>query len=67
MSIKKFAFIAEGDVFHTWEITIDDNGHSPEMLLAGLASNPIIVEVLNPDMPVGPGWTYDGFNLIPPN
>jgi hypothetical protein len=67
MSIKKFAFIAEGDVFHTWEIAVDDHGHSLEMLLAGLTSNPIIVEVLDPDMPVGPGWTYDGTRLIPPN
>jgi hypothetical protein len=67
MSIKKFAFVAEGDVFHTWEVLIDEDGHGPEMLLAGLASNPIIVEVTNSDMPVGPGWTYDGTNLIPPN
>ena len=67
MSIKKFAFVAEGDVFHTWEVLIDEDGHGPEMLLAGLASNPIIVEVPDSDMPVGPGWTYDGTNLIPPN
>lgn len=67
MSIKKFAFIAEGDVFHIWEIVSDEHGHSPEMLLAGLASSPTIVEVPDSDMPVGPGWTYDGTNLIPPN
>lgn len=66
MSIKKFAFVAEGDVFHTWEIIINDE-HSLEMLLAGLASNPIIVEVPDSSMPVGPGWTFDGTDLIPPN
>lgn len=67
MSIKKFAFVAEGDVFHTWEISIDENGHGPEMLIAGLQSNPTVIEVLDPDLPVGLGWTFDGTNLIPPN
>lgn len=67
MSIKKFAFVAEGDVFHTWELTIDEHGHGPEMLIAGLQSNPIVVEVLDTNLPVGPGWTFDGTNLIPPN
>lgn len=54
-------------MFHTWELTIDEHGHGPEMLIAGLQSNPIVVEVLDTDLPVGPGWTFDGTKLVPPN
>ena len=66
MNIKKFAFIAEGDVFHTWNITDEQHSETIQMLLAGLASNPIVVEIKDPDLEVDFGWTFDGTNFIPP-
>jgi len=53
--------IADGDVFHTWTITLENN----EALTAGVESTPIFVDIT--DRPeVTAGWTYDGINFIPP-
>jgi hypothetical protein len=61
MSKKTFAMIADGDVFHTWTITLENN----EALTAGVESAPIFVDIT--DKPeVTAGWTYDGINFIPP-
>ena len=51
-----FAFIVDGDVFHTFEV---ERGSGTDRLIAGLRSNPIIVEVSeNLDIAGKPGWHY---------
>jgi len=61
MSKKTFAMIADGDVFHTWTITLEDN----EALAAGVESQPIFVDIT--DKPeVTAGWTYDGISFSRP-
>lgn len=58
--LKKYAFIAEGDVFMT--ISFDDAQPQTEAWVAGLASNPVIVEITNdPNIEnIKGGWTWDG-------
>ncbi len=58
--LKKYALIAEGDVFMT--ISFDDTMSQTEAWVAGLASNPVIVEITNdPNIEnIKGGWTWDG-------
>lgn len=60
--IKKFAFVTNEDVFAVWTIDTEDtteNSSTTERILAGMLSNPIIVEI--PDnVNVQNGWTWDG-------
>lgn len=60
--IKKFAFVTEGDVFSVLTIDTEDtteNSTTINRILAGMMSNPIIVEV--PDnVDVQTGWTWSG-------
>lgn len=65
MKTKSFAFIAEGDVFNRWNIEYTEGGPM-EMLIAGLSSDPIIVEVPE-GIAVESGWTYDGTSFQPPS
>jgi hypothetical protein len=65
MTVRRFIFIAEGDVFMEFQFDDEITGRSATAWAAGLLSNPTIVEVTNmPD--VVPGWTWDGNNFIPP-
>ena len=58
--LKKYAIIAEGDVFMT--ISFDDADPQTEAWVAGLVSNPVIVEITNdPNIQsIKGGWTWDG-------
>lgn len=60
--IKKFAFVAEGDVFAVWTIDTEDTSQSAETterIVAGMMSNPIVVEVTT-TANVQSGWTWNG-------
>ena len=64
MAEHRFVFIAEGEVFMQLAISDDSNPRSP-MWVAGLSSNPTVIDATNlPE--VVPGWTYDGVNFVPP-
>lgn len=64
--LKKYALIAEGDVFMT--ISFDDTMPQTEAWVAGLASNPVIVEITNdPNIQnIKGGWTWDGVEFKEP-
>ena len=67
---RKFAFVAEGDVFMVWSFDseLQEENGSPErieMIIAGMASNPKVIE-FNPDQSIGEGWTHDGIGFVPP-
>lgn len=65
MATRKFAWIAEGDVFGMFTIIEEQNPTVAARLTAGLLSNPIVVEVTgNED--VKDGWTWDGTAFHPP-
>lgn len=66
MPIIRIAHIAEGDVFFVAKFDTDQlPPDSPaQRILAGLLSNPVIIETDNPDVEVG--WTYDGTTFHPP-
>ena len=60
--IKKFAFVAEGDVFGVWTIDTEDTTEDTQTanrVLAGMMSNPIIVAVPD-EVNVETGWTWNG-------
>lgn len=65
MSTRVFAFIADGDVFMRWYL---DDEATPQSLgyVAGLQSNPTVVDVTDIDLPIEQGWTYDGETFTPP-
>lgn len=61
-----FALISGTDVFHAWQI--EDAPENPGMsaLLAGVRSNPVMVETEHQD--IGLGWKYiDGVFYAPQN
>lgn len=62
--IRRFAWIAEGDVFMMF--TFDDESDQGQRWLAGLNSAPIVVEV-DADSTVGIGWTYADNEFNPPS
>ena len=60
--IKKFAFVTNEDVFAVWTIDTEDTTENPattERLLAGMQSDPIIVEVPE-NVDVQYGWSWNG-------
>lgn len=62
--MKKFAFIADGDVFVIWAVQEGSNPGADQMI-AGLQSNPTVVEIPE-DSEIAEGWTYDSFGFHPP-
>ena len=58
MAVRKFAWIAEGDVFGVMTIPEEQNPEAAQRLIAGMSSNPIVVECTGTD--VEHGWTWDG-------
>lgn len=68
MPNKKFAGIADGDVFTI--LTVDSefaglDGSAGQRIIAGFLSEPKFVEI--PDnSEITPGWTWDGTNFNPP-
>lgn len=69
MSLKKFAFIAEGDVFTVWSIEPEaaDNVEVATRVVAGLQSNPTVIDITDlAHLGIGLNWTFDGTNFIPP-
>lgn len=54
MGIRKFAFVAGHDVFTVFRI--DDNIEGSEAMIAGLKSEPVIVEVDDDNINIG--WKY---------
>lgn len=67
--IRKFAFVAEGDVFMVWTFDSEDSdGADPakvEMIMAGMASNPKVIE-FPANMAIQEGWRHDGTGFIKP-
>ena len=60
MSEKKFALVAEDDVFMIF--VVEEHTTDRDMLIAGLSSNPKVVPI--PDgAPVPQYWKYDGENF----
>ncbi len=69
MSLKKFAFITENDVFTVWSIDpeLAANIDTATRIVAGLQSNPTVVDITDlTDLDIGLGWTYDGVNFVAP-
>lgn len=62
--IRRFAWVAEGDVFFMF--TFDDQTEQGQRWAAGLNSAPIVFEV-DPESLVGVGWTHNGENFVPPS
>jgi len=64
--LRKYALIAEGDVFMT--LSFDDSLPQAGPWAPGLASNPVIVEITNdPEIEnIKSGWTWDGTNFTAP-
>ena len=63
MALRRFAWIAEGDVFMMF--SFDDQNPRGERWAAGLNSNPIVVEVEeNSDVRIG--WTYVQNEFVAP-
>ena len=69
MTVHKFAFVAEGDVFTVWtfnsESTEEGSSEEMAMIIAGMSSNPKIVEITT-DQKIGLGWTYNGTEFEAP-
>lgn len=65
MATRKFAWIAEGDVFGVFTIVEEQNPAANARITAGLLSNPIVIEVIDNDS-VSEGWTWDGETFNPP-
>lgn len=65
MTTRVFAFIADGDVFMRFHL---DGNAAPQNAgyIAGLQSNPQVVDVTDIDLPIEQGWTYDGNSFSPP-
>lgn len=65
MAIRRFVFIAEGDIFMQLLFDDESQGVRSQGWSAGLSSSPIVIDVTDqPD--IIPGWTWDGINFIPP-
>jgi hypothetical protein len=65
MTTRVFAFIADGDVFMRFHLSDNGAPHNAGYI-AGLQSNPKVVDVTDIDLPIEQGWTYDGENFNPP-
>jgi hypothetical protein len=65
MTTRVFAFIADGDVFMRFHLN-DDSAPQNAGYIAGLQSNPKVVDVTDIDLPIEQGWTYDGETFNPP-
>lgn len=64
--IRRFVFVAEGDVFMQIQFDDDIDGARSQGWAAGLNSSPTVIEVTdNPD--VVPGWMWDGETFNAPN
>jgi hypothetical protein len=65
MALKRFVFIAEGDVFMQLQFDDEIDGQRSQSWSAGLQSAPIVIDVTNrPE--VIPGWIWDGNDFIAP-
>ena len=65
MAVRKFVFIAEGDVFMQMLFDDEMSGRNAAAWAAGLNSNPTVVEVTD-NQQIVPGWSWDGVNFTPP-
>ena len=68
MSLKRFAFIAEGDVFSIFETDPDNPDYGPNAarIVAGMQSNPVVIEITDtPNVNIGSIW--NGKEFIAPN
>jgi hypothetical protein len=64
--IRRFVFVAEGDVFMQLQFDDETAGERSQAWAAGLNSSPTVIEVTDsPD--VVPGWTWDGTSFSNPN
>ena len=62
---RKFALIAEGDVFMVLTINDEINPEQSERWVAGLNSNPVVVEFPEEES-IGVGWTYSNGEFTQP-
>lgn len=66
MTIYKFAMIAGNDVFSILSIDSEDPSPVVPRLLAGLKSDPIVIEITDINEEVNVGWTWDGSQFLKP-
>jgi len=62
---RKFALIAEGDVFMVLTINDEIDPEKSERWVAGLNSNPIVVE-FSAEESIDTGWTYSNGEFTQP-
>lgn len=62
---RKFALIAEGDVFMVLTINDEINPQQSERWVAGLNSNPVVVE-FSAEEPIDIGWAYSNGEFTQP-
>ena len=62
---RKFALIAEGDVFMVLTINDEINPQQSERWVAGLNSNPVVVE-FSAEEPIDVGWIYSNGEFAQP-
>lgn len=65
MATKIFAFLVEGEVFMKFIMDTETNVKAP-MWVAGMQSNPTVVDITDIPENVDYGWTYDGTTFTPP-
>lgn len=62
--MKKFVFVIDGKV--QMKLSFPEDRPDSEMKVAGLNSNPIIVEITDFNEKPSVGWTWDGLIFSPP-
>lgn len=65
MQVKRFAFIVGNEAF--MQVTVNPSANA-DMFIAGLSSDPKIVDITDLGVPEGPitGWIWDGKTLRAP-
>jgi len=66
MTIYKFALIAGNDVFSIMSINSEDPNPIVPRLIAGMQSDPVILDVTSDNPEINIGWVWDGEVFIPP-
>ena len=61
MNMKQFAFVLDGQVFFKLALQDLQENERNQLIIAGLQSNPQVLEILDPNVNVG--WYWDGSNF----
>lgn len=65
METRRFAFLVGNEAF--MQFNVNPSAYA-EMFIAGLQSNPTVIDITDLDVPEGPitGWVWDGKTLKEP-